>query len=217
MIAVAMALGWASYTLILWGYCLVKGYNISVVQLVNPTHVYAGKWPPNLAGNEVIIPDGTAKSEVSATFESDTTSSQSSTGSNAGVINAGAAGGGSAKAAIAQGATKFGWGSGSQWSCLQSLLQKESAGGDPTIANPGSGAYGIAQALNHGCSGCSGCGRNEYGTDTGYGPSGLTASQAASANCGNAYYQVIWMMNYIKQRYGNPCAALNHENSNHWY
>ncbi len=216
MIAVAMALGWASYTLMLWGYSLLKGYNISLVQLVNPVHQYTGQWPPHLAGNSTIIPDGTSKSETNATFESDTTSAATSSGSNAGVINAGAAGGGSSAAAISQGATKFGWGTGSQWQCLQSLLKDES-GGNATARNPGSGAYGIAQALGHGCSGCSGCGRNEYGTDTGYGPSGLTAAQAAAANCGNAYYQVIWMMNYIKQRYGNPCAALNHENSSHWY
>lgn len=78
MIAVAMALGWASYTLILWGYCLIKGYNVSVVQLTNPSHPYSGQWPPQVAGNTAIIPDGTAASLVTASFETDTTSSSSS-------------------------------------------------------------------------------------------------------------------------------------------
>ncbi len=82
MIAIAMALGWASYTLMLWGYTLLRGYNISLVQLVNPVHNYTGQWPPAAAGNSVIIPDGTSASLVNAAFESDTT--QGSTTANGG-------------------------------------------------------------------------------------------------------------------------------------
>ena len=83
MIAIAMGLAWASYTLMLWGYTLIKGYNISLIQLVNPVHNYTGAWPPQVAGNTVIIPDGTKASLVTASFESDTTTSGTSSDGSA--------------------------------------------------------------------------------------------------------------------------------------
>jgi hypothetical protein len=43
MVAVAMGITWAGYTLTLWGYCLVKGYDITLSDLVNPVNVY--RWP----------------------------------------------------------------------------------------------------------------------------------------------------------------------------
>ena len=200
MIAVAMALGWASYTLILWGYCLVKGYNIGVVQLVNPVHVYTGAWPPGKAGNVTIIPDGSKNSALNAEFEADTTSSLTPGPGGTTSANANSSGGG-----VAAAAKQFGWDKGAQWNCLQKLLQNESSGGNPNAYNAsatcggGFHAYGAFQSCSHGGCGGSGCGHDEY---CGY---GLTPAQTKQANCGNLYYQAIWGMNYIKQTYGSPC------------
>ena len=35
MPALAMGLGWVGYTFTLYGYCLVKGYNVTLLELVN--------------------------------------------------------------------------------------------------------------------------------------------------------------------------------------
>ena len=35
MPALAMGLGWLGYTLGLWGYCLVRGYNVTLLELVD--------------------------------------------------------------------------------------------------------------------------------------------------------------------------------------
>jgi hypothetical protein len=42
-----MGLLWSGYTLIFWGYCQIKGYDISLRDIVQPTH-YKGNWPPKL-------------------------------------------------------------------------------------------------------------------------------------------------------------------------
>lgn len=41
MVAIAIGLGWVSYTGGLWGYCLLRGYNVTFRQLLSPT------WPPD--------------------------------------------------------------------------------------------------------------------------------------------------------------------------
>ena len=117
-----------------------------------------------------------------------------------------------AMTALQQAAAARGWGSGAQWTALQNVEMRE-AGYNPNALNPGSGAYGLAQALGHGISGtaCPSTGRNEYG---GY---GLSAAQAQQANCGNADDQALWMVNYIAATYGSPEAAWSHEQSAGWY
>jgi hypothetical protein len=42
MPAIAMGLIWGGYTVTLWGYCLVRGYNVTLAQLANPRTIY--KW-----------------------------------------------------------------------------------------------------------------------------------------------------------------------------
>lgn len=42
-----MVMLWAGYTLMLWGYCLVKGYAIGIADLTIPGR-YTGTWPPPL-------------------------------------------------------------------------------------------------------------------------------------------------------------------------
>jgi hypothetical protein len=52
MPAIGMGLAWIGYTVGLWGYCLVKGYDVTIVQLANPVKPYA--WPK---GGPAPIPD----------------------------------------------------------------------------------------------------------------------------------------------------------------
>jgi hypothetical protein len=222
MLVVGFGLSWLAYTIGFWGHSLVKGYNLSFAQIASPSSYYKGTWPPKLAGNTVIIPDGTTAAEQSVTLASYTgapitttvtTSGGGSSGSSAPAKAAGSAPSGiSNAAAIQKAAALFGWGKGTQWDCLTSVVNAES-GGNPNALNS-SGAYGIAQALGHGQSGtgCGSTGRNQYGAEY-----GLSKSQAQEANCGNAYYQAFWMMGYIKAAYGNPCSAWKHEQDYHWY
>jgi hypothetical protein len=59
MPAVGMGIAWFGYGLSLWGYCLVKGYNVTLAQLLNPVHPYHATWPPsaNIPASTV-FPDG---------------------------------------------------------------------------------------------------------------------------------------------------------------
>jgi len=97
-----------------------------------------------------------------------------------------------------------------EWGDFVKLVMSES-GWNPHIKNPSSGAYGIAQALGHGNSNTQGTESNNYG---GW---GLTDQQARAANSGNAYWQLVWMMNYIKQKYGTPSAAWAFHVANNSY
>lgn len=107
-------------------------------------------------------------------------------------------------------AAEFGW-TGTQWNCLVNVENAE-AGFSTTARNPKSDAFGMAQALGHGVPGGQGAdGTNEYG---GF---GLSTAQAKAANNGDPRAQSLWMCNYIKSTYGNPCAAWAHEQANHWY
>lgn len=85
----------------------------------------------------------------------------------------------------------FGW-SGGQFGCLDSLWTRES-GWSTTAANP-SGAYGIPQAL----------------------PGSKMASAGADWQT-NPATQIKWGLGYIKGRYGSPCGAWGHFQSNGWY
>jgi hypothetical protein len=86
----------------------------------------------------------------------------------------------------------FGWSS-AQFSCLDPLWEHES-GWSVTAANPGSGAYGIPQAL----------------------PGSRMASAGPDWQT-NAATQIKWGLTYIKGTYGSPCAAWAHEQATGWY
>ena len=88
--------------------------------------------------------------------------------------------------------SQFGWSS-SQFSCLQPLWEHES-GWSMTAENPTSGAYGIPQSL--------------------------PAAQMSSAGADwqtSAATQIRWGLTYIQGRYGSPCGAWAHEESENWY
>ena len=120
--------------------------------------------------------------------------------------------GGSAagQSALQRAAKAYGWDSAAQWVHLVYVEMRE-AGFNSRAKNPQSGALGLAQALGHGNANTAGTLGNEYG---GF---GLTDAQAQLANSGDAYWQAVWMVNYIKATYGTPAAAAGHEAANNWY
>ncbi len=87
---------------------------------------------------------------------------------------------------------EFGFSS-SEFSCLESLWEKES-GWSATAANPTSSAYGIPQALP-----------------------GSKMASAGSDWQRNPATQIRWGLGYIQDRYSSPCAAWSHSQANNWY
>jgi hypothetical protein len=86
----------------------------------------------------------------------------------------------------------YGWGD-DQFGCLDSLWTRES-NWNPHADNPSSSAYGIPQAL--------------------------PGSKMASAGpdwADNAVTQIKWGLGYIQDRYGSPCAAWGHSQSQGFY
>ncbi|GAA1636541.1 lytic transglycosylase domain-containing protein [Microbacterium flavum] len=88
-------------------------------------------------------------------------------------------------------ASSYGWGD-DQFACLLSLWNRES-GWRVNAANS-SGAYGIPQAL----------------------PGSKMASAGADWQT-NPATQIAWGLGYIAGRYGSPCSAWDHSESNGWY
>jgi hypothetical protein len=86
----------------------------------------------------------------------------------------------------------FRW-SASQFSCLDPLWAHES-GWNVTAYNAGSGAYGIPQAL----------------------PGSRMASAGPDWQT-DAATQIRWGLEYIKDTYGSPCGAWDHELATGWY
>jgi hypothetical protein len=221
MLPIAVLMVWGGYTGIIYGYCLIRGYNVSLKEIVSPTGWYSGVWPPPAAGNTQIFPDGGAGGAqivTTAAISTDNAGGTSSGGGNPPGTNlAGRDVGGTAKAnkAIAKKIIKdnpsfSGWASGSQWASLVNLWNQES-GWNAEATNPSSGAYGIAQSL-HGTKG--GKGGDMYNTSAAY---GLSAQQLKLANNGNASAQIAWGLRYIQAVYGSPAQAWAHEQSQGWY
>ncbi|HTX26429.1 MAG TPA: lytic transglycosylase domain-containing protein [Streptosporangiaceae bacterium] len=86
----------------------------------------------------------------------------------------------------------FGW-SPSQFACLYPLWEGES-GWSVTAENPGTGAYGIPQAM----------------------PGGKMASAGPDWQT-DAATQIRWGLEYIQGTYGSPCGAWDHEEATGWY
>jgi hypothetical protein len=84
-------------------------------------------------------------------------------------------------------------GQGGQFTCLDSLWSHES-GWNVYASNPGTGAYGIPQAL----------------------PGGKMASAGADWQT-DAATQIRWGLSYIDTLYGSPCGAWVHEEAHGWY
>ena len=87
---------------------------------------------------------------------------------------------------------KFGYGS-NQFDCFNNIIMRESMW-RVNATNPSSGAYGIPQAL----------------------PGSKMASEGSDWRT-NPATQIIWGINYMKDRYGSPCGAWGFKSSNGWY
>ncbi|WP_218125075.1 hypothetical protein [Glycomyces harbinensis] len=85
-----------------------------------------------------------------------------------------------------------GWGM-DEVGCLVSLWDRES-GWDESAYNSGSGAYGIPQSL----------------------PGDKMAANGDDWET-NPATQIAWGLEYIEGRYGSPCGAWAHSESNGWY
>lgn len=82
----------------------------------------------------------------------------------------------------------------SQFTCLDTLWGAKESGWSTTADNPYSSAYGIPQST----------------------PGNKMASVAPDWRT-NPVTQITWGLNYIKGRYGTPCAALAFRNRAGWY
>jgi hypothetical protein len=96
--------------------------------------------------------------------------------------------GGARGLAAQMASSRYGWGSG-QFSCLNSLWERES-GWNVHASNP-SGAYGIPQAL--------------------------PGSKMGGDWRNDAAQQISWGLGYIKGRYGDPCGAWGAFQDKGWY
>lgn len=108
------------------------------------------------------------------------------------VADAGEPEAGSPKAFARKLGLQLGWGQ-DQYSCLVKLWTRESHW-NHLAENPGSGAYGIPQAL----------------------PGRKMATEGADWRT-NPETQIKWGVKYIEGRYSNPCNALRHSDELNWY
>ncbi|MGW1405074.1 aggregation-promoting factor C-terminal-like domain-containing protein [Streptomyces sp. NPDC002403] len=96
-------------------------------------------------------------------------------------------------AASAQATAKSMIGDAAQFRCFSNIVQRES-GWNHHATNASSGAYGLVQAL----------------------PGSKMASAGADWRT-NPTTQIKWGVDYMKSRYGSPCAAWSFWQANHWY
>lgn len=80
-----------------------------------------------------------------------------------------------------------------EFKCADSIINRESKY-ITTATNPYSGAYGVAQSY----------------------PAGKYASHGGDWRT-NGKTQILWMQDYVHNRYGGWCNALNFHNGNGWY
>ena len=70
MPAIGMGLGWLGYSLYLWGWCLLRGYDVTIGQLMSPINPYAGKWPPAQIPDTQLFPGAADKPGAAAAVTS---------------------------------------------------------------------------------------------------------------------------------------------------
>jgi len=58
--AIGFGMLWAGYAISFWGYTLIRGYNVTFPQLINPVHPYGTTkgqvWPPPLIASGQLLP-----------------------------------------------------------------------------------------------------------------------------------------------------------------
>ncbi|NUR58657.1 MAG: lytic transglycosylase domain-containing protein [Catenulispora sp.] len=80
-----------------------------------------------------------------------------------------------------------------QFGCFANIIERES-GWNVHATNPGSGAYGLGQALP-----------------------GSKMASAGSDWRDNPVTQIKWVLSYMDSRYGSPCGAWSFWQSHSWY
>jgi hypothetical protein len=83
---------------------------------------------------------------------------------------------------------------GSDYACADQIIDHEDASRDPHATNPGSGAYGVPQALP-----------------------GSKMAAAGPDWRDNSATQLSWMKTYVDTRYGGACPAWTWWQAHHWY
>jgi len=64
VVVLGMGLLWGSYTVVFWGWTLVKGYDLPLTTIVKPS-AYAGAWPPaQLPDTAVLNINGAASKQA---------------------------------------------------------------------------------------------------------------------------------------------------------
>lgn len=62
MVAAGMLIIWGGYSISLWGWCLLRGYDITFGALVSPVHPYGSRkgqpWPPPVLDPSQVFPSG---------------------------------------------------------------------------------------------------------------------------------------------------------------
>lgn len=87
MPAIGIGLIWGGWTLSLWGYCLIRGYDVTLGQLVNPVHQLNWKTATaNLTPNTQIVPGG---QNTPASGSAPGTAQQVANAANSAAANAG--------------------------------------------------------------------------------------------------------------------------------
>jgi hypothetical protein len=64
MVAVGFLLLWGGYGTGLFGWCLLRDYDVTLGQLMSPFHPYAGPWPPATIPASQIWPGGAPASST---------------------------------------------------------------------------------------------------------------------------------------------------------
>lgn len=85
MPAIGMGLGWLGYALGLWGWSLLRGYNVTLGQLMSPIHPYAGAWPPALLPDTQTLPGKQQATQVTTTTAGSGSTAATSPTANVGV------------------------------------------------------------------------------------------------------------------------------------
>lgn len=70
MIAIGLGLAWGGYAVAFYGYCLIRGYNITFKQIASPVSWYSGTWPPTGKVPASQILPGTTSGTTAATAAS---------------------------------------------------------------------------------------------------------------------------------------------------
>jgi hypothetical protein len=66
MVAVGMLMIWAGYSVGLFGWGLVRDYDLTLAQLCSPAHPYSGAWPPASIPPTQVYPGKQAESATAA-------------------------------------------------------------------------------------------------------------------------------------------------------